>query len=234
MFRIKKSTNYKKQSIGITMIAVAIALASLLIAGTILAPTQASAISQRSLSVNQERRDQHIGQENICFRSNTCRQSDVGQNTLGNDNQVTGFADQSDNLPQTQTPTPTVVPTPTPTVVPTPTPTPTATPTPTPTPTATPTPTPIPTQCPEGTVFDVTLQATLGNLPAGTVLCLNTAGLNTGITAILTGGTTTTVTVTVSSVGANNQCPAGSVVALVTSGTLPLGLSGLTLCVATA
>jgi hypothetical protein len=48
MFRIKKSTNYKKQSIGITMVAVAIALASLLIAGTILAPTQvpASAIIQ--------------------------------------------------------------------------------------------------------------------------------------------------------------------------------------------
>ena len=46
MFRIKKSTNYKKQSIAITMVAVAIA--SLLIAGTILAPTQvpASAIIQ--------------------------------------------------------------------------------------------------------------------------------------------------------------------------------------------
>ena len=183
MFRIKKSTNYKKQSIGITMVAVAIALASLLIAGTILAPTQvpASATSQHSksgpqfnnlnknandntntanskstsgftdtaglkdsirdgVSVTLEHRDQHMGQENLCYRTNTCRQSNVGQNTLGNDNSVTGFADQSDNPPQTQTPTPTVVPTPTPTVVPTPTPT--ATPTPTPTPTATPTPTP--------------------------------------------------------------------------------------------
>jgi hypothetical protein len=275
----REDTNYKKQSIGITVIAVAIA--SLLIAGTILAPTQASAISQHSksapqfnnsnkntndntntanskstsgfidpaglkdsirdgVSVTLEHRDQHMGQENLCYRANTCRQSNVGQNTLGNDNQVTGFADQSDNLPQTQTPTPTVVPTPTPTVVPTPTPT--ATPTPTPTPTATPTstatptPTPIPTQCPEGTVFDVTLQANLETpfaaLPAGSVLCLNTAGLNTGITAILSGGTVTHAeAVTVSSVGANNQCPTGSVVALVTSGTLPLGLSGTTVCV---
>ena len=48
MFRIKKSTNYKKQSIGITIVAVAIA--SLLIAGTILAPTQVPAISQHSKS----------------------------------------------------------------------------------------------------------------------------------------------------------------------------------------
>jgi hypothetical protein len=131
----REDTNYKKQSIGITVIAVAIA--SLLIAGTILAPTQVSAISQRSVSVNREHRDQHIGQENLCFRANTCRQSNAGQNTLGNDNQVTGFADQSDNLQQTQTPT--VVPTPTPTATPTPT----------------PTPTPIPTACPEGTIFDV-------------------------------------------------------------------------------
>ena len=132
-------------------------MASLLIAGTILAPTQASATSQHSksdpqfnnfndntndntntansrsssggftdtaglkhairdgVSVTLQHRDQHMGQENLCYRANTCRQSNVGQNTLGNDNSVTGFADQSDNLPQTQTPTPTVVPTPTPT-----------------------------------------------------------------------------------------------------------------------
>jgi hypothetical protein len=79
-----------------------------------------------------------MGQEKLCYRANTCRQSNVGKNRLGNENQVTGFADQSDNPPQTQTPTPILVPTPTQTVVPTPT----------------PTPTPIPTGCPEGTVFD--------------------------------------------------------------------------------
>jgi hypothetical protein len=130
--------NYKKQSIGIVL---AVAMASLLIAGTILAPTQASAGSQRKSSpqfnnfndntndntntaksrsnsggftdtaslkhairdgvtVNLQHRDQHMDQENLCYRANTCRQSSVGQETLGNDNSVTGFADQSDNIPQ--------------------------------------------------------------------------------------------------------------------------------------
>jgi hypothetical protein len=245
----------------------------MVIAGTTLAPIQSYAprsggsipdtpslkhVIRNGVSVNLEHRDQHMNQENLCYRTNTCRQSDVGQNTLGNDNSVTGFADQSDNLQQSAaaptittpgnnttptptvvpTPTPTVVPTPTPTATPTPTPTPTATPTPTPTPTATPTPTPTPTPipngCPEGTVFDVTLQAVLGNLPAGTVLCLNTAGLNTGITAIVPGVPgPVIVTVTIGLPVLEGTCPTGTVVALVTSGTLPVGLSGVTLCVAT-
>ena len=122
-------------------------MAALLIAGTILAPTQASATSQRKsnpqfnnfndntndntntaksrsssggftdtaslkhairdgVTVNLQHRDQHMDQENLCYRANTCRQSNVGQNTLGNDNSVTGFADQSDNIPQAPAPTP--------------------------------------------------------------------------------------------------------------------------------
>jgi hypothetical protein len=235
----RENTNYKKESIGITVVAVAIA--SFLLVGTILTPTQASALSKFNtntgtsnlkhairdgVSVNLEHRDQHMNQENLCYRTNTCRQSNTGQNTLGNDNSVTGFADQSDNLQQSA-----AVP-----IIPS-----TANQTTGNQTTGNQTtgnqttPAPIPTACPVGTIFDVTLQANLGaalaTLPAGTVLCLNTAGLNTGITAILPGGTTTTVTVTVSSVVANNQCPAGSVVALVTSGTLPLGLSGTTVCV---
>jgi hypothetical protein len=48
-----------------------------------------------------------MNQENLCYRDNTCRQSDVGQNTLGNDNSITGFADQSDNIPQAAASTPT-------------------------------------------------------------------------------------------------------------------------------
>jgi hypothetical protein len=166
----------------------------------------------------------YIDQENLCYRTNTCRQSDVGQNTLGNDNQVTGFADQSDNLQQT--PTPTVIPTPTPTATPTPTPT----PTPSPTPTPTPTPTPIPGACPEGTVFDVTLQAVVGRLPVGTVLCLNVAGLNQGITAIVPNDGTLTVTVGVQSMPAGG-CPISTFAAVVTSGVLPSPLSGTTVCV---
>jgi len=184
------------------------------------------------VSVTLEHRDQHMGQENLCYRANTCRQSNVGQNTLGNDNSVTGFADQSDNPPQTQTPTPTVVPTPTPTVVPTPTPTATPTPTPTPTatPTPTPTPTPIPTACPAGTIFDVTLQANLANLPTGTVLCLKSNGSNQDIIAIFPNGNSIPVTVTVSQSVAGGACQAPLVVGAVTSGTLPTGLSGTTVC----
>jgi hypothetical protein len=135
----------KKQSIGIVLAVTA--MAALLIAGTILAPTQASAGSQRKSSpqfnnfndntndntntaksrsssggftdtaslkhairdgvtVNLQHRDQHMDQENLCYRANTCRQSSVGQETLGNDNSVTGFADQSDNIPQAAAPTP--------------------------------------------------------------------------------------------------------------------------------
>ena len=74
--------------------------------------------------MNQEHRDEHIDQENICFRTHTCRQSDVGQNTLGNDNSITGFADQSDNIQQSAAVTPTTAnkTTSTPTSNPTPTP----------------------------------------------------------------------------------------------------------------
>jgi hypothetical protein len=154
------------------------------------------------VSVTLEHRDQHIGQENLCYRANTCRQSDVGQNTLGNDNQVTGFTDPSDNLQQTQTPT--VIPTPTPT--------------------------PIPGGCPEGTIFDVTLQTRLGFLLTGTVLCLKACGLNKGIIAIVPGPDTVTATLAIVP-AVNGQCPTGNVAAAFTSGVLPSPLSGTTVCI---
>jgi hypothetical protein len=112
-------------------VVVMVAVASLLLAGTILAPAQSYApmggfsdnLSPRdgirgNIRADLENTDQNINQENVCFRSNICRQSDVGQNTQGNDNQVTGFADQSDNNQQSTTanktsPTPTPTPTPT-------------------------------------------------------------------------------------------------------------------------
>ena len=146
---------------------IAAAMAALLIAGTILAPTQASATSQHSKSgpqfnnsnkntndntntanskstsagftdtsslkhairdgvtVNLEHRSQHMDQENLCYRANTCRQANDGQNTLGNDNSVTGFTDQSDNLQAAAAPGSNTAPgnntTPTPTPTPTPT-----------------------------------------------------------------------------------------------------------------
>ena len=91
------------------------AVASLLLAGTILAPTQSFGDSGRfidttalknairdGISVHLQHSDQHMNQLNLCYRSNVCRQSNVGQNTLGNDNSVTGFTDQSDNTNSTQ------------------------------------------------------------------------------------------------------------------------------------
>ena len=111
----------KKQSIGIVTGG---AMAALLIAGIILAPTHAYAVSKHTtnstdpstlkhairdgISVSLDQRSQHMDQENLCYRSDVCRQSNVGQNTLGNDNSVTGFADQSDNnstLPATNSTT---------------------------------------------------------------------------------------------------------------------------------
>jgi Prealbumin-like fold domain len=129
---MKKSTNHKKRPIGIVIVA---AIMLLLLTGMILAPRQVSALSKFNtntdtsnlkhgirdgVSVNLQHRDQHMNQENLCYRDNTCRQSNTGQNTLGNDNSVTGFADQSDNLQQSAaapttanqtTPTPTPAPT---------------------------------------------------------------------------------------------------------------------------
>jgi hypothetical protein len=115
----KDSTNHKKRSIGIAMVAAAFAL--LLVAGTILSPIQSYAAPSTNggipntsslkhtirdgVNVNLEHRDQHMDQENLCYRANTCRDSNVGQNTLGNDNSVTGFADQSDNIQQSAAPT---------------------------------------------------------------------------------------------------------------------------------
>ena len=110
-------------------IVVIAAVISLLLAGTHLAPVQSYAAGSRGgfpstsslkhavrdgVTVNLQHRDQHMDQENLCYRANTCRQSSVGQETLGNDNSVTGFTDQSDNLQQAAaapgnntTPTPT-------------------------------------------------------------------------------------------------------------------------------
>jgi hypothetical protein len=106
---------------------IVLAVTSLLLAGTILAPIRASALSRfktntdasslkqgirDGVSVNLEHRDQHMNQENLCYRTNICRQANDGQNTLGNDNSVTGFADQSTTNTTTgnkRTPTPTPV-----------------------------------------------------------------------------------------------------------------------------
>jgi hypothetical protein len=49
---------------------------------------------------------QHIDQEKLCLRAGKCSNSNVGEQTQGNDNSVTGFSDQSKNAQTTVTPTP--------------------------------------------------------------------------------------------------------------------------------
>jgi len=46
---------------------------------------------------------QHSNLVNSCFRPGLCRQSNVDQGTTGNDNQITGFNDESDNIQQSTT-----------------------------------------------------------------------------------------------------------------------------------
>jgi hypothetical protein len=48
-----------------------------------------------NLRANLGNRNQHLNQQGNCIRSDGCATSDVGQGTLGNDNSVTGFTDQS-------------------------------------------------------------------------------------------------------------------------------------------
>jgi hypothetical protein len=105
-------------------IAAALAL-SMLVAGTSLITLQqhkgyaASHTKKQEQSTVQSLRgnfakrsaSQHIDQENQCLRTGKCNNSNVGEQTLGNDNSITGFADQSKNVQAVVTP-----PTPTPTL----------------------------------------------------------------------------------------------------------------------
>ena len=178
----------------------------------------------QNVSDNFEKRNaasqQHMDQENLCLRAGECSNSNVGEQTLGNDNSVTGFSDQSKNEQAAVTPTSVV--------------TPTATPTPTPTP-------PTALGCGTDAVFDVTLQSPIASqgLPKGTVLCLKGAGPNTGITAVLPSGAKVVADIIVDGAASGGVCPSPLgpnapspfVPAAVTSGTLPAPVSGTVICV---
>ena len=163
-------------------------------------------------------RQQHMDQENLCLRAGECSNSNVGEQTLGNDNSITGFSDQSKNEQAAVTPTPVV--------------TPTATPTPTP---------PTALGCGTDAVFDVTLQSPIASqgLPKGTVLCLKGAGPNTGITAVLPSGAKVVADIIVDGAASGGVCPSPLgpnapspfVPAEVSSGTLPAPVSGTVICV---
>jgi hypothetical protein len=94
-----------------SIVLAAVAVASLMLAGTILTSIQpyASGVSRNpslrdgiteEIRADLNNTSQSITQDNVCFKSNNCRQSEIGQNTHGIDNQVTGFTDQSDNIQQ--------------------------------------------------------------------------------------------------------------------------------------
>lgn len=101
-----------RRAIGIFIAAI---IAVMLIAATNLTPMiqqrQAYAASPTSslkdnLRANLGNRNQHLNQQGNCTRTDECTTSDVGQGTLGNNNQVTGFGDQSDNIQQSAPATP--------------------------------------------------------------------------------------------------------------------------------
>jgi hypothetical protein len=73
----------------------------MVIAGTTIIP----GLQQQGNAALGYLRSIHLKQENLCYRANTCRQSNVGENTLGNDNSVTGSADQSDKFQRSASPT---------------------------------------------------------------------------------------------------------------------------------
>ena len=94
------------------IIAIALA-ASMVVAGISLAPLQqqpgyAAKAEKHEQNTIQNVRDnfekrnaasqQHMDQENLCLRAGECSNSNVGEQTLGNDNSITGFSDQSKNV----------------------------------------------------------------------------------------------------------------------------------------
>jgi hypothetical protein len=75
------------------------------------APEHNTALFKHDIRKNSEEKAQHMNQENFCIRGDVCKNSNVGLQTLGNDNSVTGFADQSKNAEEpTATPSPTPTP----------------------------------------------------------------------------------------------------------------------------
>ena len=54
-------------------------------------------ISAKS-QIDKKSANQHMGQDNFCYRGDECQQANQGQQIVGEDNDAKGFNDQSDNL----------------------------------------------------------------------------------------------------------------------------------------
>ena len=100
------------------------ALASLLVTGPNLAPVQPYAAAaaaggdngdykitkdykdsiQKDVNAKSDSTNQHLGQDNLCYRDDGCEQANEGQQIEGKDNAASGFNDQSKNIQQQQQP----------------------------------------------------------------------------------------------------------------------------------
>lgn len=86
-------------------------IASLLIMGTCVIPMQSYAVGSDLQHKNvsdlkdsikkdtkSEKANQHLNQDNACYRGDDCQQAIEGQQIVGKDNEASGFNDQSANL----------------------------------------------------------------------------------------------------------------------------------------
>jgi cytoskeletal protein RodZ len=64
-----------------------------------------------SAEVDKKSAGQHQDQDNFCYRGDDCEQANEGQQIVGKDNEAKGFNDQSLNVQQAATATPTATPT---------------------------------------------------------------------------------------------------------------------------
>jgi hypothetical protein len=97
--------NHTTKATTTVLLAIIITALATLITGSILYPIvgkkqEAHASSLTSSFKDNTNRDllvrqQHLNQGNLCYRGQICKNSNVAPQTLGNDNSVTGFADQS-------------------------------------------------------------------------------------------------------------------------------------------
>jgi hypothetical protein len=85
------------------------AITSLLVIGTSTIPMQSYASQhtktddlkssiKASLQIEEKSANQHLDQDNFCYRSDNCNQANQAQQIVGDGNKATGFNDQSDNL----------------------------------------------------------------------------------------------------------------------------------------
>jgi hypothetical protein len=83
------------------------AITSLLVMGTSIIPMQSYAGSasdeykskiKSSTEVDKKSASQHMDQDNFCYRGDDCQQANQAQQIIGEDNEATGFNDQSFNL----------------------------------------------------------------------------------------------------------------------------------------